>query len=288
MAEVVTIEPSQADRDLVEAYQRLGNVWKVADELGMVGQTVHRRLKRLGVAKPMNVFTSVEIDRLKADYAAAAANGKLDELAASMGRTKPFICRQARALGLTDQKRAKRYIATWKYVDEDQSREIFERFKSSSLGMKAYCVKFGYDDVGFSATMRKFFADEWDSVIEGKAPVQSWYRYGRQFEYRVRDDLRKRGYYAQRSPASKTPIDVTGIRPGEVLFIQCKRGGDLLVREWNAFFELAISCGAIPILASCPTERGVKYERLLALKDGSRKPQPKEPFEPARITKGGA
>jgi hypothetical protein len=46
---------------------------------------------------------------LESEYETAAAAGKLSELAVSMGRTKYFICRQAKLLGLTNQKRSKPY-----------------------------------------------------------------------------------------------------------------------------------------------------------------------------------
>ena len=53
------------DAQLVEAYERLHNVWKVADEFGMCGQSVHERLARLGKINPINVFTPEEVKRLE-------------------------------------------------------------------------------------------------------------------------------------------------------------------------------------------------------------------------------
>jgi len=198
-----------------------------------------------------------------------------------MGRTKHFICRQARALGLTDQKRAKPFLATWKYVDEPSARAIFEQFKQSAANLGQFCAERKFDTLGFSRCMKQHFPDEWEHVIESKQIAQSWYRYGRQFEYRVRDQLKANGYFAMRSPASKTPIDLIGIKPGVVLFIQCKRSGVLNPKEWNELYDLAVSCGAIPILASTPRRRVTDYERLLTRKDGSRgQRQPKEPFDP--------
>ena len=128
--------------------------------------------------------------------------------------------------------------------------------------------------------MKKHFPDEWEHVIEAKQIKQTKYRYGRQFEYRVRDALKAIGYFALRSPASRTPIDVLAVRHGLVLFIQCKRNRMLRPGEWNELFDLAISCGAIPILASSVTGRGATYERLIGRKEIKGAKQPLSLFDP--------
>jgi hypothetical protein len=267
------------DQQLAASYARTRSVWTTAKEVGMCGQSVHERLVKLGLNNHSNVFTEAEKKLLQQRYVLAADAGRLAELAAEMGRTKQFICRQARELGLTDRKRKKAYLSVWKYVDEATARPIFEKFKKSSLGLGKFCKRFGYDDLGFYKCMKGFFPDEWEHVIELKAPRQSWYRYGRAFEYRARDLLRTLGYFVMRSPASKTPIDLIAIKPKVVLMIQCRRSGNLPPTEWNELFDLAASCQSVPLLASCPI-RGCQFERLLARKDGSQTRQPKEAFTP--------
>lgn len=269
-----------SDYDLVEAYRELRSVAKVGARFGMNGSSAHERLAALGIVDPPNLFTEEEKDRLREEYWIAAETGKLSELALDMGRTKHFLCRQARALGLTDARRKKMYLSTWKYVGEESARIIFEQFKRQSLGVGKYCTKKGYDDLGFSRCMQRHFPDEWEHVIESKQTTQTLYRYGRQFEYKVRDDLKKLGYFALRSPASKSPIDILAVKHGTVLMIQCKRHGALPPKEWNAIFDLASSCGAIPVLASCPTGRGAVFHRLIGAKDGSRRAQPMAEFVP--------
>lgn len=269
-----------SDETLIEAYSRLDSVWAVGKEVGLVGQSVHERLAKLGVVKPVNVFTEAEADRLRSEYWIAAEAGKLADLARDMGRTKQFICRKAGELGLTDRKRAKPYGAVWKYVAEDYALPIWEKFKASRLNLSQFCATNNYDDLGFSKCMKRHFADEWDHVIELKASRQTKYRLGRQFEYRVRDHLRSLGYFAQRSPASKTPVDIIGISHGVVLFVQCKRGGGLPVGEWNTLFDLATSCGAVPLLAASPKGRGITYHRMTERKDGTKRAQPMIAFDP--------
>jgi Holliday junction resolvase len=242
----------------------------------MCGQSVHERLAKIGAINKMHVLSKDDYRRLQREYLQYAEAGNLAALAASMNRTKNFICRAARELGLTDANRPKRWMAVWKYMTEQNARLIFDKFKASSLGIGKYCNTHGYDDLGFMRTLRGFFPDEWEAVIESKTPAQTKYRIGRQFEYRVRDAMRAAGYFVTRSPASRSPIDLMAVRPGSVVFVQCKRSGAFPVNEWNEFFDLCVSTGATPVLAAMPLARGMTFYRLLGRKDGSRSPQPFE------------
>jgi hypothetical protein len=94
--------PAKAtDEQLVAAYAELGSVHKVGERFGMRGTSAHERLTKLGVIKPMNVFTEEEKDRLRRDYNEYAGRGRLHLLAEEMGRSETFICAQARMLELT-------------------------------------------------------------------------------------------------------------------------------------------------------------------------------------------
>jgi Holliday junction resolvase len=268
------------DGQLLTAYSNTGSVWKVARQFGMCGQSVHERLSRLGVITPRNLWTPDDDKVLQERYRDYKSAGKLADLALQLGRTKPFICRQAKRLGLTSQAGDKPYARVWKGMEYEHAMVLFDAFKDSRLGLGQYCTKMGFDDLGFSRTMKEHFPDEWESVIEGKQPRQTKYRLGRQVEYRVRDHLKKLGYVAIRSPASKGPMDLIAVKPGLVLFIQCKRSMALGVQEWNEIYDLAMSVEAIPVLAGSPTGRGIVFKRLVARKDGSKSRQPFEDFTP--------
>ena len=269
----------RTDEQIIAAYEEHGSVWRAGGALGVCGQTVHERLVKLGRIRPMNVFAPEEEKRLREEYVVYRDAGKLDDLARDMGRTKHFICRKARAIGLTDRRAPKVYNAVWKYLPKEAAQAIFNKFKASSMGMGKYCATHGYDDLGFSRCMQFHFAEEWEHVLELKVPKQSLYRLGRSLEYRVRDDARANGYFALRSPASKSPVDIFAVRPGVVLMIQCKRGGTLPVGEWNELWELAMGTGALPVLAAMPKARGIDYYLLVGPKDGSKRRQPYAPLK---------
>jgi Holliday junction resolvase len=91
-------------------------------------------------------------------------------------------------------------------------------------------------------------------------------RAGRTFEYTCRDHLRDAGYWVMRSPASKSVVDMVAIKPGQVLFVQCKVNGRLDPAEFNALWTAARAAGALPVLASRPARGRIEYLRLTARK----------------------
>jgi Holliday junction resolvase len=261
---------------LVEAYKTTGSVYAVGRQFGIHGSSVHERLTKVpGLVKGPKRWSPDALTILETEYTTHANAGTLAVLAKRLGVGKTSVCAKAATLGLTDQKRKKPYISVWAYMSEDEAAEIWDHFKRNSLGLVAYCKRKGYDDLGFSRTMKSFFGDEWESVMESKQPRTSLYRHGRRFEYMVRNKLREAGFFAQRSPASKSVMDILAVRPGEVWMVQCKRGGALGVAEWNALFDTAREYGAIPILASQEAGRGsMAFFVLVERKDGSKRPQP--------------
>ena len=88
-------------------YAKLGSVWKVGAIMGISGQRIHSKLYKLGLTKPIRVWTKEEQDLVIDLYKSGMVrgDGKLDALAKKINRTKNFICRYARTHGLTDPSR---------------------------------------------------------------------------------------------------------------------------------------------------------------------------------------
>jgi hypothetical protein len=108
------------DDVLIEAYARLGSIYKVGTECGIRGSTVHVRLRRLSI--PMgNPVTDQDRDTVRHYYAATPTDDfLLADLAAILGRDRTTVCGIARSLGLTDMRRK---------VDAKKRRQIQERVK---------------------------------------------------------------------------------------------------------------------------------------------------------------
>ncbi len=82
------------------------------------------------------------------------------------------------------------------------------------------------------------------------------YEKGRSFEYRVRDDMRERGYWSQRSPKSGTAVDIYGYHMGIGIFIQAKRDGRITWDEVCALVSLAKVHNGIALFAEPRVKKG--------------------------------
>jgi len=95
------------DRELVNAYDELRNIWRVAEKFSMCGQSVWERLKKLGVQLQIKRFTEHEIARIQETYyeGFTLGDGKFEALCSEIERPKTSVCRKARSMKLTNTKR---------------------------------------------------------------------------------------------------------------------------------------------------------------------------------------
>jgi len=77
----------------------------------------------------------------------------------------------------------------------------------------------------------------------------SQYARGAAFERAVRHHLEDDGYDVIRSAGSKGAIDIVAMKPGELLFIQCKISGTVPPSERAEILRVAGLVGAIPVVA---------------------------------------
>lgn len=104
MTQAINTRTRLPDEVIIKAYNKTKNVWITGEIIGMSGQQVHSRLSRLGIINKMNYWTESDDAFLLSNYKLYKEAWKLDELASKMGRTKQFVCRQAKRLELTGGK----------------------------------------------------------------------------------------------------------------------------------------------------------------------------------------
>lgn len=114
------------DDQILEAYAQHKNVWLAAKALGMCGQSVWERLKRLNVAMNRNHYTENQRSLISAFYEAGFKAGELKVFCEKHGFLKPNVSRFARGLGLTNRARTRtpeviqcisdRVAAQWKKI----------------------------------------------------------------------------------------------------------------------------------------------------------------------------
>lgn len=96
-----------SDEQILSLYNDLGSVWRVAEGLGMCGQSVHERLVKMG-AVDSNAWTSDEVSYLVGRYTEHPGRSPIDlvDITNSLNmifgtkRCKTNVCRKARSLGL--------------------------------------------------------------------------------------------------------------------------------------------------------------------------------------------
>lgn len=252
------------DEQIVFEYNRTGSIWRAGEALGISGQTVQRHLEKIGMVGRRNAFTDVERKRLEEEYVAYRDSGRLDELAADMGRTKQFICRQAGKLGLTDRRAPAARLRKFEKVPDDVLRELLIEYGKSSKTLVEWCKSRGYSDKAFKAACEERLPIEWNAVIEAHAARNNnKYRSGRNFEYSAKRKFEKAGCTVFRSPASKSPADLVVVKDGKVAFVQCKRNGAMPNAEWNKFLAFCVNAGAIPVFAfRSKNGVGVELQRI--------------------------
>lgn len=109
------------------------------------------------------------------------------------------------------------------------------------------------------------------TAVNGAAQYQAGVRFERATRTRLADD----GYDLIRSAGSKTKVDLVAVKPGHVLFVQCKRNGKLPPAERVALLRMAsmLPGVALPVLAYKPGARGgVAFAVLTGPGPGDRRP----------------
>jgi hypothetical protein len=96
-----------SDEDIIAAYNRHSSVWVVGKELGLPGQTIHKRLAKYGLTARIPEFTEDQKKRIGDYYENTEPKDfDLGLLAAEIGKSKPNISRYARrVLGVTNLRR---------------------------------------------------------------------------------------------------------------------------------------------------------------------------------------
>lgn len=113
---------SEEDAIVTAMYAARKPIVEIASALrGRTVNAVRNRAHDLRVADVDKWWTAAQVDMVRAAYAAAGSHGlvDLDALAVAVGRMKSNVCRKARELGLTNQRRTK--------VDDEGRAEMSTR-----------------------------------------------------------------------------------------------------------------------------------------------------------------
>lgn len=112
------------------------------------------------------------------------------------------------------------------------------------------------------------------------------YHRGREFEYATRSELVANGYDVIRSAGSKTKIDLTAFKAGQVLFVQCKLDGHCSPAERLDLLRVSalLPNYAVPLIAW--KKRGVSQVNFWRLTGTG--PHQREPWTPDYLAEGAS
>jgi hypothetical protein len=133
--------PKASNNELLESYNRLGSVWMVAAELGMAGQTVWERLKKLGISD-RDKWNDEQIVILRQAY--SVNNNEplnINELSVKLGKIKSNVCRKARELGLTTNRNRRRSEDVKRHQSETRRGENSSNWQGG-ISYEPYTAEF--------------------------------------------------------------------------------------------------------------------------------------------------
>lgn len=200
--------------------------------------------------------------RVRAEAKVAARHMGITAYADLLGVTVPKMKELQQEAGSTQ-------VVRWSQLSTPVLRSVFDAYIEGREVASRFCSRHRYSVGGFSQTMRDMWPEEWAMATEDKKPhAANYYRMGRDLEGRTRLKLMAAGYAVIRSAGSKTPADLVAMRNGELLLVQCKRGGALPPVEWNDLIDFATQAGGRPIMVENPHAGTVRWWELETRKLG--------------------
>ncbi len=86
-----------SDEEIATAYMETGSIWKAGKRLGVAGQSVHERLRRLGITMAHQKWTRAEVEEARS---LAAQGEPMSQIAARVGRTYYAVAIKLSRLGI--------------------------------------------------------------------------------------------------------------------------------------------------------------------------------------------
>lgn len=187
------ISSDENKQKVMESYAKTNSTGKTGKELGIDSKEVWRILRICGIStKKQNTFSAYDIEFLRLNYEKIVDSGGLEALSSKMGRTKQFLSRQAKKLGLTKYGRPrtqesykKGVISFKKWIDKNGHPKGFKGYrhtdKAKSLisksSKKMWENKSDIDRV--SATLRGIeFARRYSVLPKKRSWKQAWHEIG--------------------------------------------------------------------------------------------------------------
>lgn len=149
------------NEEIISKYKETRNIWKTAKVLNISGQTVSRRLKKVGFKLFNKIPISKDEEKEIIDYYSRNnENGKLNlvELSIKINRPVNSICKYAKKLGLTTYKR-KMSSDKYRKLAEFRDKSFIEKGHPKGMKGKTH-TKENKDKLG------RYSKERWDNMTK--------------------------------------------------------------------------------------------------------------------------
>lgn len=149
------------DEEVVKAYQQTGSVWRAAKSLGLCGQSVWERLRRLGHPLKYEAWTEDEDSELAKNLTAQCTIG---EIASRLGRTYAGVASRIskRGLGSRYGNRRERKIPRGAGLDKARVARMYKELNASGISLRQYCRRDGMAIDLFVIALQKHNPEQWN------------------------------------------------------------------------------------------------------------------------------
>lgn len=159
------------DEQIAEAYRSTGSVWKAAKQLGLAGQTVHERLRRMGHELAHAKWTAEEDDELAALY--ADPHLTVADVARRLNRTSAAIACRANELGLSKQRAPKhKRIPRGSGYDKASIKKRIKALEEYDGSLTKFCRANGLQVESFAVAAQRHFPEWWQNYVRSRTDLE--------------------------------------------------------------------------------------------------------------------
>jgi hypothetical protein len=131
----------RTNEEIIAAYRDTGSVWRAAKALGLCGQSVWERLKRIGYMLPSEMWTTEEMEELRV----LASHCTISEIARRLNRTYASVASMASSNGI-----AMRHGATMKRkvprrgISDEEVRVAIASLRDTDMSITPFSRSIGH------------------------------------------------------------------------------------------------------------------------------------------------
>lgn len=157
------------NEEIINAYKATGSVWKAAKLLGVGGQTVHKRLARLGYPLAVSRWSEEELEELRELLTERIS---LTEISDRLGRTYASVALKASRLNLPrEYAPRRRKLPRASGYDKATTKKRLHELLASGMPFTKFCRSSGYAVEQQARAIEKHFPNEWREYVESRSDL---------------------------------------------------------------------------------------------------------------------